>query len=185
MPQGGTVTPLEALKALMELIGDSDLPDNGELNGAAICDMARAAINSAENTIAEAIKITGTAKGFECEASGLVSKLAFCVRPEDVRHWLRHIEGLIILNLDGTATASTNSNAKPPIVLNISDPVPDLDCSTCGEKHKYDRAMGWGCLILLDDREIPHTVLGAWCSEACLVDWLETQEAKALLAPGM
>ena len=50
MPQGGTVTPLEALKALMDLIGDNDLPDNGELNGAAICDMARAAIASATKT---------------------------------------------------------------------------------------------------------------------------------------
>lgn len=35
---------LEALKAMVELIGDEDLPDNGELSGAAICDMARSAI---------------------------------------------------------------------------------------------------------------------------------------------
>ena len=35
---------LEALQALVELIGDEDLPDNGELSGAAICDMARAAV---------------------------------------------------------------------------------------------------------------------------------------------
>ena len=35
---------LGALKALMELIGDEDLPDNGELSGEAICDMARTAI---------------------------------------------------------------------------------------------------------------------------------------------
>ncbi len=35
---------LEALKALVELIGDEDLPDNGELSGAAICDMARSGI---------------------------------------------------------------------------------------------------------------------------------------------
>jgi hypothetical protein len=35
----------EALKALTELIGDEDLPDNGELSGAAICDMARAAVS--------------------------------------------------------------------------------------------------------------------------------------------
>ena len=34
---------LEALKAMVELIGDEDLPDNGELSGAAICDMVRAA----------------------------------------------------------------------------------------------------------------------------------------------
>lgn len=34
----------EALKALVALIGDEDLQDNGELSGAAICDMARQAI---------------------------------------------------------------------------------------------------------------------------------------------
>lgn len=35
---------LEALKAIVDLIGDEDLPDNGELSGAAVCDMARLAI---------------------------------------------------------------------------------------------------------------------------------------------
>ena len=35
---------LEALEAMVKLIGDEDLPDNGELSGAAICDMARTAI---------------------------------------------------------------------------------------------------------------------------------------------
>ncbi len=35
---------LEALRALVELIGDGDVLDNGELSGAAICDMARTAI---------------------------------------------------------------------------------------------------------------------------------------------
>lgn len=34
----------EALKGLVELIGDEDLEDNGELSGAAICDMARTAV---------------------------------------------------------------------------------------------------------------------------------------------
>jgi len=38
---------LEALKAIMELIGDEDLQDNGELSGAAICDMGRSAIEIA------------------------------------------------------------------------------------------------------------------------------------------
>jgi len=38
---------LEALRSLMELIGDEDLPDNGELSGAAICDMARSTISVA------------------------------------------------------------------------------------------------------------------------------------------
>jgi len=37
----------EALKGLMALIGDEDLEDNGELSGAAVCDMARAALELA------------------------------------------------------------------------------------------------------------------------------------------
>lgn len=36
-----------ALKGLVALIGDEDLEDNGELSGAAICDMARAAVELA------------------------------------------------------------------------------------------------------------------------------------------
>ena len=38
----------EALQALLALIGDEDLPDNGELSGAAICDFARSALAQAE-----------------------------------------------------------------------------------------------------------------------------------------
>ena len=38
----------EALKAMVELIGDEDLPDNGELSGAAVCDMVRASIELTE-----------------------------------------------------------------------------------------------------------------------------------------
>ena len=38
---------LEALKSMVELLGDEDIPDNGELSGAAICDMARAAVEMA------------------------------------------------------------------------------------------------------------------------------------------
>ncbi|MFC1924635.1 hypothetical protein ACFLXA_04655 [Chloroflexota bacterium] len=38
---------LEALKAVVDLIGEEDLPDNGELSGAAICDMVRAAVSLA------------------------------------------------------------------------------------------------------------------------------------------
>ncbi len=37
----------EALSSLVELIGEEDLPDNGELSGAAVCDMARSAIHIA------------------------------------------------------------------------------------------------------------------------------------------
>ena len=41
---------LEALKAMAELIGDKDLPDNGELSGAAICDMLRTAVGLASSS---------------------------------------------------------------------------------------------------------------------------------------
>lgn len=34
----------EALQGIADLIGDEDLPDNGESSGAAICDMVRSAI---------------------------------------------------------------------------------------------------------------------------------------------
>jgi len=34
----------EALSSLVQLIGEEDLPDNGELSGAAICDLARSAV---------------------------------------------------------------------------------------------------------------------------------------------
>ena len=39
----------EALKGMVDLIGDEDLPDNGELSGAAICDLARDAVAKAES----------------------------------------------------------------------------------------------------------------------------------------
>ena len=41
---------LQALKALTDLIGDEDLPDNGELSGAAICDLVRSAAALAMGT---------------------------------------------------------------------------------------------------------------------------------------
>ncbi len=99
MPQGGTVTPLEALKAIMNLIGDKDLSDNGELSGAAICDMARAAINSSETTIEETIKITRTAKGFKCESSGIVMNQTYCATQDDVAAWMRFLTTHIVLLL--------------------------------------------------------------------------------------
>jgi len=41
---------LEALKAVVELIGNEDLADNGELSGAAVSDMARSAIDVANES---------------------------------------------------------------------------------------------------------------------------------------
>ena len=38
---------LEALKGVIGLIGDEDLPDNGELSGAAISDMVRSVVQCA------------------------------------------------------------------------------------------------------------------------------------------
>ena len=40
---------LDALKGMAELIGDEDLPDNGDLSGAAICDMVRTAVRLSED----------------------------------------------------------------------------------------------------------------------------------------
>jgi len=42
---------LEALEAVVALLGDEDLPDNGELSGAAISDMARTAVAMARGNI--------------------------------------------------------------------------------------------------------------------------------------
>lgn len=36
----------QALKSLVDLIGEDDLPDNGELSGAAICDLARSVVDA-------------------------------------------------------------------------------------------------------------------------------------------
>ncbi|WNM57488.1 hypothetical protein [Candidatus Nitrospira allomarina] len=41
----------EALKGMVALIGDDDLPDNGELSGAAICDLARYAVGKVESRV--------------------------------------------------------------------------------------------------------------------------------------
>jgi hypothetical protein len=38
---------LEALEAALEILGDDDLPDNGELSGAAVTDVMRAAVAKA------------------------------------------------------------------------------------------------------------------------------------------
>lgn len=38
----------EALKGMVDLIGEDDLPDNGELSGAAVCDLARYAVGKVE-----------------------------------------------------------------------------------------------------------------------------------------
>ncbi len=40
---------LEALKAVVNIIGDEDLPDNGEFSGSAVSDLVRSAITLAES----------------------------------------------------------------------------------------------------------------------------------------
>ncbi|GAH18063.1 unnamed protein product [marine sediment metagenome] len=56
----------------------------------------------------------------------------------------------------------------------------DVQCSSCGEKHTYDRVTGYECLVLIDGRDRPNLVIGAWCNEACLNDWLDSPAAKVL-----
>lgn len=72
-----------------------------------------------------------------------------------------------------------------PVTISLGEPIPDLSCGKCGEEYECDVVMGWGCLVLLDQRRIPFTILGSWCDEACLNDWLDTKEAKDLLAPSL
>ena len=56
----------------------------------------------------------------------------------------------------------------------------EVECSTCGEKHTYDQVTGYGCLVLVDGRDRPNLVIGAWCDEACLSHWLDSPDAKQL-----
>jgi hypothetical protein len=42
---------LEALDAAIAILGDDDLPDNGELSGAAVADMMRAAVAKARQVL--------------------------------------------------------------------------------------------------------------------------------------
>lgn len=41
---------MEALKGVVELMGDEDLPDNGEFSGAAVSDMVRSAVGIVAET---------------------------------------------------------------------------------------------------------------------------------------
>ena len=45
---------LEALEAALAILGDEDLPDNGELSGAAVTDMMRAAVARAREVADDA-----------------------------------------------------------------------------------------------------------------------------------
>ena len=56
----------------------------------------------------------------------------------------------------------------------------DVVCLSCGEKHTYDRLMGYDCLVLIDGRNQPSMIVGAWCDEGCLSDWLDSPDAKQL-----
>ena len=55
-----------------------------------------------------------------------------------------------------------------------------VECSACGQRHTYDRVTGYECLVLIDGRDRPNLVAGAWCDEGCLSDWLDSPDAKQL-----
>lgn len=68
----------------------------------------------------------------------------------------------------------------PLVQITLSEPIPDLECLSCGEIHKYDDGGEWGeCLVLKDTRFIPPQV-ACWCNEACFNKWLDSAEAKEL-----
>ena len=56
------------------------------------------------------------------------------------------------------------------VQITLSEPIPDLQCETCGKEYRYDYVMGWGCIVMLDQTVIPNKILGAWCNEQCLED---------------
>jgi len=55
-----------------------------------------------------------------------------------------------------------------------------VQCSTCGREHTYDQVTSYECLVLVDGRDRPNLVIGAWCDEACLSHWLDSPDAKQL-----
>ena len=71
------------------------------------------------------------------------------------------------------------------VYITLSDPIPDLECSNCGKEHQYDPMAGWGCMVLTDESSAPASILGIWCDQECLNQWLDTHDAKLLLAPGL
>jgi hypothetical protein len=56
----------------------------------------------------------------------------------------------------------------------------DVVCDTCGTEHTYDPVMNYDCLILIDGRNLPNMIIGAWCDEGCFNDWLDSPDAKKL-----
>lgn len=67
-----------------------------------------------------------------------------------------------------------------PKRLNPSEPIPDVECLWCGEKHQYDRLMRWGCLVLEDTQEAPTVIWGAWCDQDCFNHWLDSPRPQLL-----
>lgn len=56
----------------------------------------------------------------------------------------------------------------------------NVRCSSCGEEHSYDRVTSYECLVLIDGRDRPNLVTGAWCDESCPNNWLDSPDAKRL-----
>lgn len=48
---------IEALRAVRDLIGDTDLPDNGELSGAAISDLVRATVSELDGKLSDSTPV--------------------------------------------------------------------------------------------------------------------------------
>ena len=55
-----------------------------------------------------------------------------------------------------------------------------VECSTCGKRHAFDLVVGYECLVLVDGRDRPNLVVGAWCDEGCFSKWLNSPQARAL-----
>jgi len=67
------------------------------------------------------------------------------------------------------------------IPMLLSEPIPKVRCLQCGEEYEYDPVAGWGCLILTDERNAPTVILGVWCSNSCLNEWLNKPQARRSL----
>lgn len=67
------------------------------------------------------------------------------------------------------------------IPIGLIDPIPNVKCLECGKEFEYDPYMGWGCLTLMDDRNAPKVIVGAWCDKTCLGKWFNKAEARKSL----
>jgi hypothetical protein len=57
----------------------------------------------------------------------------------------------------------------------------ELHCLNCNQELPEDNFMKRDALVLTDERQQAPVVLGAWCDEKCLGEWLVKQALDAMM----